>query len=369
MNNFISEIKLNYNEIDDFDNKLSAIDKFQNLKSPDWNNYDFALLGVDNNNSFKNSNAIRKSFYDLYKPSNIEIVDLGNFLLNDIYNDFTKLYDFFKILACNNVKIITFGDSLLVNLLFFNYFEGLKLPYSNLHLSPFLNFFPDDTKKLNKKNFLNYFLHNSKFIQNNIILGYQNYLINFQNIEKFKQKGFFIYRLGEIKSDFLNFEPDFRNTEIISFDLSSVKFSDAPGTVNTLPNGFNAFEICKLANYAGISDNIKFFSLNGFNFAKDINNVSANLSAQIIWHIIYAFSNKKKYLNLKPNDYSSYFLKPDNKKQFKFVHCKKTDRWWFALNFDNYEKLLPCSLNDYLKTKKGSTTKRINYYLKNKTRN
>ena len=56
-------------------------------------------------------------------------------------------------------------------------------------------------------------------------------------------------------------EPVFRDADIISLDLKSIKSSDSGNTTEFYPNGFDGREICTLARYAGISDKVSAFGI------------------------------------------------------------------------------------------------------------
>ena len=76
---------------------------------------------------------------------------------------------------------------------------------------------------------------------------------------------FELYRLGYIKNNMHEAEPLLRNTDFLSFDMSSVKSSSFMSNVYSTPNGFDSEEVCKIARYAGISDKISCFGIFEYN--------------------------------------------------------------------------------------------------------
>ena len=74
-----------------------------------------------------------------------------------------------------------------------------------------------------------------------------------------QEMNFEAIRLGVIKENISYVEPIMRNTDFISFDISSISNSYAPANIYASPNGFNGQEACKISYYAGISDKLTSF--------------------------------------------------------------------------------------------------------------
>jgi hypothetical protein len=80
----------------------------------------------------------------------------------------------------------------------------------------------------------------------------------------------------------------------VSFDISAIKQSEAPGTRFPSPNGLLAEEACQLSRYAGLSDLVSCFGLFEINGKYDINEQTTHLAAQAIWYFIEGFAQRKK---------------------------------------------------------------------------
>ena len=52
--------------------------------------------------------------------------------------------------------------------------------------------------------------------------------------------------MGEIKGKMYEIEPLFRNTDFLSFDMSSVRSSSFISNVYSTPNGFNGEEVWEI---------------------------------------------------------------------------------------------------------------------------
>ena len=98
--------------------------------------------------------------------------------------------------------------------------------------------------------------HQPNFLFNYTNIGYQTYFVDQKAIELMKNLYFDTYRLGVVRSNLQEVEPIVRNADMLCFDISSIKQSDAPGNGNASPNGFYGEEACQITRYAGLSDKL-----------------------------------------------------------------------------------------------------------------
>ncbi|OYU80404.1 MAG: arginase [Flavobacterium sp. BFFFF1] len=181
-------------------------------------------------------------------------------------------------------------------------------------------------------------------------IGFQTYYNSQEEIDLIEKLFFDAYRLGEVCANISISEHVFRDADLVSLDLTSVKSSDSGNFVTFTPNGFNGKEVCALARYAGISDRVSLFGIfNHGNSAQE-----SVLIAQIIWYFIeginyrsneYPFGSRENYLK---------YTVPIDDDQLVFYKSNKTDRWWIEIPYvstgNNKLKrntLLPCSYKDY----------------------
>jgi hypothetical protein len=182
-------------------------------------------------------------------------------------------------------------------------------------------------------------------------IGYQTYYNSQEEIDLVEKLFFDGYRLGEIANNIALAEPVFRDGDLVSIDMNSVKSSDSGNFTQFIPNGFNGKEICALSRYAGISDKVSSFGVFNHNDTEQ----ESVLIAQIIWYFIegyhyrsneYPFGSRENYLK---------YIVPIEDEELVFYKSDKTDRWWieipFTVNGNNKLKrntLLPCSHEEYL---------------------
>jgi arginase family enzyme len=186
------------------------------------------------------------------------------------------------------------------------------------------------------------------------VLGYQSYFNPPQEIALMDMLFFDAYRLGAVTADITDVEPVFRNADLVTMDISSIKSAELGYFNAENPNGFDGREICSIARYAGISNKVKSFSL--FELADFGKSRSGSmLLAQVLWYFIEGvnfrvldddFTDEKCYTTYKV---------PIGDEILTFKKSSKTGRWWIELpfisNIDNKLKsrtLLPCTYSEYL---------------------
>ena len=77
-------------------------------------------------------------------------------------------------------------------------------------------------------------------------------------------------------------EPVLRNAHIVSLDARAIKASEIDGSKNFSPNGFDGREICAIARYAGMSDNVSVFGIYEMREYGTI--LSINITDYLVFH-------------------------------------------------------------------------------------
>lgn len=162
-------------------------------------------------------------------------------------------------------------------------------------------------------------------------------------LETMDKLRFDCYRAGKVKEDMEEMEPVIRNTNLLSFDISAIKNSDAPASINC-PNGLTGEESCMLTRYAGMSSHLTSFGIYGYNPNSDVNDLTAKQISQMLWYFIDGKSRSKQESPLDErdnfNEYHTVFAEVDT----VFLQSKRTQRWWMQLPD---RKFISCSYNDY----------------------
>jgi arginase family enzyme len=326
---------------------------------------DIALIGVkedrlaqDNKGCAEAPDQIRQHFYRLFHGNyNVRIADLGNIKPGFTVEDtFFALRDVVVALLQSNIIPVIIGGS--QDLTFANYlaYESIGKIINIVSVD---NSFDIGKNKeaFNSAAFLNRIItHQPNILFNYTNIGHQTYMVDFEAIELMKNLYFDIYRLGMVQADTEEVEPMVRNADMISVDISSVRQSDAPGNGNASPNGFYGEELCRIMRYAGMSDKMTSLGIYEVNPHFDRNHQTSALAAQLIWHFIDGYYNRKHDFPIKEKkEYVKYRVAiKELNDEIVFYKSKKSDRWWVEVPcptrlLTKYERhyLMPCSYNDY----------------------
>jgi len=352
-------------EILEFINGLSS----QNLGSkvvlhtnedfPDLNKIKLAIIGVKENRGahieIENTKLshIRKELYGLF-PGNWEasIADLGNILAgNDIEDTYFALRKVVASLLKMKIIPIVIGGSQDLTYPLYRAYDDLEQMVNLVSIDNKFDF-GDASKPLSANSYLTKMIveePNNLFNYSN--LGYQTYYNSQEEIDLVEKLFFDAYRLGEVSNNISIAEPVFRDADIVSVDLTSVKSCDSGNFITFTPNGFNGKEICSLSRYAGISDKVSIFGIFNHNNSKQ----EAVLIAQIIWYFIEGFHYRSNEYPFGSRESYLKYIVPLEDEELVFFKSNKTDRWWieipFISNVNNKLKrntLLPCTHDDYL---------------------
>lgn len=200
----------------------------------------------------------------------------------------------------------------------------------------------------NSSNYLSRIFNNHPQIFQFNLLGYQSHFVSDELLTKVKGINQHI-RLGILREDISVTEPILRNTDVLSFDIGAVKYSEAPGNGNCSPNGLNSEEACQLAKYAGISPRLKVFGLFEADPELDKTNITVKLSAQIIWYFLEGFVYRTSENILSDEIITRYQVEVSSiDKPLVFFKNSVSNQWWMEIeSLTNEVKYFGCSEKDY----------------------
>jgi len=343
-----------------------------NLPVKDISRYRIAIIGVPdgrnspNSGSLKGPDAIRGELYRLSKiPGKPKIIDLGNMKQGVTFNDtIAGLTDILTLLLNENLFPVIIGGSSALVPAIDKALSLQKIKYTLTAVDPRIDF-NTERKEPDSFNYLNTIINNHRSTFSHYInIGYQTYLNDQQVINRFLKRRSELIRIGDVRQAIYLTEPLFRDSEVTIFDISSVRQSDAPGTMMPSPNGFYGEEICLLSRYAGISDKLKIFGLFDINPEFDIRLQTSGLAAQIIWFFLEGFSQKQYETPALSSGNSGRFIKyhvrvTDLEDDLIFVKSNLTDRWWIEIPVEkDQNQYVACSHEDYLKANRNEVPAR-----------
>ncbi|MBK6732237.1 MAG: formimidoylglutamase [Bacteroidetes bacterium] len=194
-----------------------------------------------------------------------------------------------------------------------------------------------------------------KYLFNYIGIACQGHYVPQQLFETIDELFFDVCRLGKLNENFQFAEPEVRDADLISFDISSIKGADAPGHPQVSPNGITSEQACQLMKYAGMSDKVSSLGLYEYNPMFDNHELTAQLIAQLIWYFTEGYYNRKHdYPIVDERHFTRYIVNLEgNSYDLTFWKSNKSGRWWMEVPFkvdSKFERhqLVPCSYDDYL---------------------
>jgi len=330
--------------------------------------FDIAIFGVlEDRNAINNQGCalgpdyVREKFYSLYQGSyTTRIADLGNIKPGNTVSD---TYFAVKVIVTElvkkNILPLIIGGGQDITYAQYLAYEALEQKVDLVIIDN--KFDLDDSShdtslETTSVSYLNkILLHQPNYLFNYSNIGYQTYYVNQESLRVMEKLLFDVHRLGDFYEKVSISEPIIRNANLLSFDVSAIRSSDASGNANAGPNGFYGEEACQICRYAGLNDKLTSIGFYEFNPAYDSNGQTAMLLAQMIWYFVDGFYHRRKDFPLQPK--SQYLIYraslKDNTHELVFVKSKKTDRWWMQVPYpvgtsknERYH-LVPCRYEDY----------------------
>jgi arginase family enzyme len=313
-----------------------------------------AIVGIpfdsrkENTYSPETPDKIRAELYQLSKfNTKINIADFGNLkpasTVKGNYQALRDIVDYF-----NELKIVTLiiGGSQDLSIGVCDAFKGDSY-FSFSTIDAFL-----DVKKakepFDSTNYLSRLFSSQPGLFQFNLIGYQSHYVATENLNRIKSVSNHL-RLGNLRDNITIAEPVLRNTDFLSFDVNSIKHSEAPGSFSIAPNGLQSGEACQLSKYAGLSNRLKVFGLFDIVAENDYKNLTVKLGSQIIWYFLEGFINRD---NEKPDSTENgvmFQVEVDGlDKPIVFYKNNVTNRWWLEIETEEKRKLhFACSENEY----------------------
>lgn len=328
----------------------------------DLDGFAVAIIGVPDDRLSYNTgaahapDAIRKSLYSFSRlPGKLKITDLGNFRPGASFDDTVAgLRDvLLQLLAQKIVPVVIGGTSALMQAIDRALSAG-KQKWSLVSVDSRIDF-TAEKRPADSLNWMNDLIYRSGSCLSHLsVIGHQTYLTDQQVVNRFNRRHYDLMRIGEVRAAVHETEPLFRDAAAALFYIGSVRQSDAPGTILPSANGFYGEEICLLARYAGLSDNLKVFSVMEVNPTLDNRMQTSHLAAQLIWFFLEGFSQKQYEISFLGDQTSNRFTRyhvtlSDLEGAAIFIKSMITDRWWIEIrDTEGNPHYLACSYEDYL---------------------
>lgn len=344
-----------------------------NKEFPDLTKVSVAFVGVtEDRGSLTNKGAangadeIRKKLYALKKGNvKLETADLGNLRSGETVEDtYLRIKEVCEMLMQLNIIPLIIGGTQDLDYGQFLSYENTGKLISMLNVDAFIDM-AGGKEDLSKHHIHRILVHQPNIIFNYSHLAYQTYLNDQEVINVMEKLHFEAYRVGRIRENMLDMEPVVRDADMLSFDISAIRQTDAPGNNNSQPFGLSGEEACMLCWYAGLSTKLTSVGFYEYNPEGDVKGQTAGVVATMIWYFMEGFYTRKEDIDVSGPQYTKYLVSVDSG-QGKLIFYKNTytEKWWMEVPYPEEKaklarnSIVPCGYNDYVMATKGEVPDR-----------
>jgi formiminoglutamase len=344
-------------------------------KMPDFRDAHIALIGLTeergtltNGGVASGADEIRKKLYNLKRgTATYRIVDLGN--LNsgiDLNETYVRISEVCRMLLEKNVLPVLIGGTHDLDYGQYASYETLEKLVSFLNVDAMLDLEDKTESGASRQHIHKVLLHEPNFLFSYTHLAYQSYLIDPFSVSILEKLYFEAFRIGQLRTNLQEIEPVIRNADLVSFDVTAIRSSDAPGNANAQPFGLTGEEACQICWYAGLNEKLSSIGFYEYNPTyDDVHKKTASVVATMIWYFIEGYYARKNESNFKSNDFMKYTVSmPVDPETIQFYKSKFSEKWWMEVPYpDGRERyarnsIVPCSYSDYQIAIKGEVPER-----------
>jgi len=345
-------------------------------KMPEYKGAHLAIFGIgDDRGSIRNGGSasapdeIRKKLYRLKKGAgSYRIVDLGNLNVgHDLDETYVRISEVCRMLLENNVLPVIIGGTHDLDYGQYCAYETMDKLVSFLNVDAYLDL--EDKKELgpSTQHIHKILLHEPNYLFSYTHLAYQSYLIDPMSVSVLEKLYFEAFRIGQMRTNMQEMEPTIRNADLLSFDITAIRSSDAPGNANAQPFGLTGEEACQICWYAGLNEKLSSVGFYEYNpTLDDSHKKTAAVVATMIWYFIEGYYHRKNEQNFKSNDFLKYSVSmPVEPEILTFYKSKFSEKWWMEVPYPNGREryarnsIVPCSYSDYQTAVRGEVPERF----------
>ncbi|HLT74040.1 MAG TPA: formimidoylglutamase [Ohtaekwangia sp.] len=344
-------------------------------RMPDYRDAHIALIGlVDNRGSgigkgiATAADEVRRKLYNLKRGTgSYRVVDLGN--LNpgiDLDETYVRISEVCRMLLESNVLPVLIGGSHDMDYGQYCGYESLEKLVSFVNVDAFIDLEDKGETNPNQQHIHRILLHEPNYLFSYTHLAYQTYLIDPYAVSILEKLYFESFRIGQIRTNIHEIEPAVRNADMLSFDVTAIRSSDAPGNPIAQPFGLTGEEACQICWYAGLNEKLSSIGFYEYNPEfDDSQKKTASVIATMVWYFIEGYYHRKNDQNFRGNDFLKYSVSmPVEPEVITFYKSKLSEKWWMEVPYPqgharySRNSIVPCSYNDYQVAVKGEIPER-----------
>ena len=195
--------------------------------------------------------------------------------------------------------------------------------------------------------------HSPNYLYHYSLLASQAYFLGQATCDLLSHLSFSNLRLGELRGKALLTEPYIRNTDLLTLNLNCLKASEVLDENNS-PNGLYAEDLCQIAHYAGLSDQVNVVAT--LNTSPLATSTSFKMMAQTLWSFLESYA--KRCGDYPLGSFKNYkkftIMLEGNVEELEFLQSNVSGRWWVkapkklkSQTPNNRHALIPCNFEDY----------------------
>lgn len=344
-------------------------------KMPTYKDAHIAIFGIKesrgtviNQGASEGPDEIRKKLYNLKKGNgSYRIVDLGNLNVgHNLEETYVRISEVCRMLLESNVLPVLLGGTHDLDYGQYCGYETMNKLVSLLNVDAFLDLEDKNESANNQQHIHKILLHEPNFLFSYTHLAYQSYLIDPLSVSILEKLYFEAFRVGQMRTGLQEMEPTIRNADMLSFDITAIRSSDAPGNANTQPFGLTGEEACQICWYAGLNEKLSSIGFYEYNPQKDDESrKTATVISTMIWYFIEGYYHRKNEQNFRSNDFMKYLVALNGEPEtIAFYKSKISEKWWMEVPYptgrEKYSRnsIVPCSYSDYQLATKGDVPER-----------
>lgn len=347
---------------------------FRNIKvygerMPDFREADIAIIGIPeergtdtNQGCAGGPDAVRSKLYRLKKGTGrYRIADLGNLKPGiDLDETYTRISEVCRVLLENNTLPLIIGGSHDLDIGQFRSYQDLNKLVNLLNIDACLDLEEGYERPLSSQHINKILMHEPNFLFSYTHLAHQAYLVE-PGLSSILEKLYFeAYRIGDLRTRLQEMEPVIRSADLLSFDVTAIRSSDAPGNRNAQPFGLTGEEACQLCWYAGMNEKLSSAGFYEYNPGLDDEVMkTASVVATMVWYFIEGFYHRKDERGFSENDFLKFSVAmPVEPEVMNFFKSRVTERWWMEVPGASRTSVVPCTYADYETATKGEVPER-----------
>ena len=344
----------------------------ENFPSLDY--ADMAIIGLteekgaaDAEGVSKAADAVREKLYALKKGTGAyRIVDLGNLRCGiNIDESYKRIKEVCEVLLNKGIIPVLIGSTHDMDIGQYMGYEGTGKFVSMVNVDASIDMYTHSEDR-SRQHVHHLLTHEPNILFNYSHIAYQTYFTDQEILGVLEKLYFEMYRVGQVRKNMEEFEPVIRDADMVSFDISAIRQSDAPGNKNTHPFGLSGEEACQICWYAGLSNKLSSIGFYEYNPLEDIKGQTASVVATMIWYFIEGFySRHAESPDFNTQKYNKYYVAlSSDPHQLVFYKHLNSEKWWMEVPFPESKSnmarnsIVPCSYEDYMTANRGELPNR-----------